>query len=364
MNTPSDASQGASSPTPSTARPATYPVTATMPAQIVIAPGRRRFARIMSWLGWLMLGFCLLSLIGMAFGMREYFDTTEGITEKYHSLAEMGTDKIAVINVSGAIMTGDGFVKKQINRVRKDDNVKGIVVRINSPGGTVTGSDYIYHHLTKLRDEKKLPMVVSMGAMAASGGYYIAMAVGEQKQSIYAEPTTTTGSIGVIIPHYDLTGLMERLDIKNDSIATHPRKMILSMTKETSPEDRAVLERYVNTSFERFKEIVKSGRPKFRDDPEALDELATGEIFAAELAKESGLVDEIGFIEEAIERVIELADLDESNVRVVTYEQPATLVQALGLSISSRVSPGAEWANLAVPRAYYLFTSLPIIASN
>jgi protease-4 len=345
--------------------PATYPVTATMPAQIVISSGRRgRFARIMSWLGWMLIGFCVLSMIGMAFGMSEYFDTSEGITEKYHSLSELGTDKIAVIKVTGTIMGGDGYVKKQINRVRKDESVKGIVLRVNSPGGTVTGSDFIYHHLTKLRDERELPMVVSMGAMAASGGYYVAMAVGDQENSIYAEPTTTTGSIGVIIPHYDLTGLMERFDIKNDSIATHPRKMMLSMTKKSTPEDRAVLERYVNSSFERFKGIVKAGRPRFRDNPEELDELATGEIFTAEQAQEAGLVDEIGFIEEAIERVIELADLDEDKVRVVTYRQPVSFVEALGLSQSERVSPGAELANLSVPRAYYLLTSLPILLSN
>ncbi len=342
----------------------TYPVTATMPAQIVLAPGRSRFGLWMSRLSWMLMVFCLITLFGMMLGLQDYFDTSEGITEKYHSLNEMGSDKIAVISVTGAIMGGDGFVKKQINRVRDDDRVKGVVLRVNSPGGTVTGSDYIYHHLTKLREEREIPIVVSMGAMAASGGYYVAMAVGDQEESIYAEPTTTTGSIGVIIPHYDLTGLMERLDIKNDSIATHPRKQMLSMTRKSSPEDRAVLERYVNSSFERFKDIVKSGRPDFRDEPEKLDELATGEIFTAEQAKESGLIDEIGFIEEAIERVIDLAGIDEENVRVVTFKQPVSLTQAIGLSQVQPVSLGVELANLSVPRAYYLFTSLPLLMSN
>lgn len=335
-----------------------------MPAQIVLAPGRSRFARMMSWLGWMALVFCLLTLMGMMYSLQDYFDTSEGIQEKYHSLSEAGPDKIAVIQVTGTILSGEGYVKKQINRIRDDDRVQGIVLRVNSPGGTVTGSDYIYHHLTKLREEKEVPLVVSMGPLAASGGYYVAMAVGDQEKSIYAEPTTTTGSIGVIIPHYDLTGLMDRLDIKNDSIATHPRKQLLSMTTKSTPEDRAVLERYVNSSFERFKDIVKSGRPKFRDDPDSLDTLATGEIFTAQQAQESGLVDEIGFIEAAIERVIELADLDEDNVRVVTYEQPMSVVEALGLTHMASVSPGAELANLAVPRAYYLFTSLPVILSN
>src|SRR5688500_19769660 len=107
-------------------------------------------------------------------------------------------------------MEGDGFVKRQIDRIREDENVKAIVVRVDSPGGTVTGSDYIYHHLKKLRKEKNVPIVVSMGGMAASGGYYVSMAVGDEKDTIFAEPTCETGSIGVILPHYDLSGLMAR----------------------------------------------------------------------------------------------------------------------------------------------------------
>ena len=104
---------------------------------------------------------------------------------------------MAIITVSGVIVDGDGYVKKQIERVRQDEDVKAIVLRVNTPGGTVTGSDYILHHLNRLRAERKLPLVVSMGSVAASGGYYVSMAVGDQPQSIYAEPTTTTGSIGV-----------------------------------------------------------------------------------------------------------------------------------------------------------------------
>lgn len=349
-------------PHPSSKSPS--PVASQVPAQVVVHAERGRFGRILSWLGWAVCAFCIVTMLGMAVSLREYFDTTGGIKEKFHSRSEMARDKIAVINVTGTIFEGDGFVKKQINRVRNDQNIKGIVLRINSPGGTITGSDYLYHHLQKLRDEKDLPLVVSMGALAASGGYYIAMAVGDQEQSIFAEPTTTTGSIGVIIPHYDLTGLMERFDIRNDSIVSHPRKQLLSMTIETDPEDRAILQKYVDTSFHRFKEIVKSGRPKFRDDPARLDQLATGEIFTAEQAKESGLIDEIGFVEEAIDRAIELAQLDEDDVRVITYTRPVTLAGALGIAQSKDQTLAAELANLAVPQAYYLWSSLPILAGS
>jgi len=142
--------------------------------------------------------------------------------------------------------------------------------------------------------------------VAASGGYYVAMAVGDQQRSIYAEPTTTTGSIGVLIPHYDLSGLLARFDVKDDTLATHPRKEMLSMTKPMTDEQRELVKIYMNEAFTRFKEMIKGGRPSFRTDEAALDTLATGEVFTANQAKERGLIDEIGFIEDAIDRVIEM----------------------------------------------------------
>lgn len=335
-----------------------------MPPQIIIQQSGGSITRFISWLGWVGFFLCVSVILVLVTSYHEYFDTTEGIQEKYHSLAKKGKQKVAVIDVSGVIMDGDGFVKRQIDRVRNDDDVKAVVVRINSPGGTVTGSDYLYHHLTKLKDEKKVPLVVSMGGIAASGGYYIAMAVGDQEKSIFAEPTTTTGSIGVIIPHYDLSGLLQRFDVKNDSIASNPRKEMLSMTKPVSPEDREILQRYVNESFERFKEIVRSGRPAYQRDRQALDDLATGEIFSANQAQANGLVDEIGFVEAAIDRVIELAGLSRDDVRVVTYRRIPTLFGALTAS-RARVNP---WDALAreygVPQAYYLLSTHPTLVRS
>ena len=257
-------------------------------------------------------------------------------------------------------MEGDGFVKKQIDRVKKDKSVRAVVLRINSPGGTVTGSDYIHHHLVKLRNEKKIPIVASMGSMAASGGYYVTMAVGDQENSIYAEPTTTTGSIGVIIPHYDVTGLMEKYGIKNDSIASHPRKQMLSMTRELEPEDRKIIEEYLDETFQRFKEIVRSGRPALAENDARLTELATGEIFTATQAQRHGLVDTIGFVEDAVDRAIELANLDKNSVRVVRFAKPSSLFDLASTSSSgfSQLDP-RTLLELTIPRAYYLMTSLP-----
>ena len=336
------------------------------PGQVVYVPRHASsLRRWVSWLGWVGCFVCLSMMLGLYARHREYFDTSGGVQERYHSGAKSARDKVAIIEIGGVIASGEGAVKKQIDRVREDKRVKAVVLRIDSPGGTITGSDYIYHHLGQLKQDRKLPLVVSMGSIAASGGYYVAMAVGDDPRTIYAEPTTTTGSIGVIVPHYDVSGLLERLDIKDDSIVSHPRKRLLSMTKPLSGDDRQVLQTYMDEAFVRFKEIVKSGRPAFRDNQQALDELATGEIFSATRAREKGLVDEIGFIEDAVRRAAELAGLAPDQYRVVSYRTPMTLMNLL-LSARSAEPNGWEWRTLlemSVPRAYYLATSWPTLAT-
>lgn len=342
------------------------------PTVIVQANSGGRLVRLISLIGWAGFLLCAFTLIGQFSAQTEYFDTSEGIKEHFHSRSKTATDKIAIISVSGVIMEGDGFVKRQIDRIREDDQVRAVVVRIDTPGGTVTGSDYILHHLNKLRTEKKIPLIVSMGSMATSGGYYIAMAVGDQKQAIYAEPTTTTGSIGVIIPHYDISGFLERWDIKDDSIASHERKQMLSMTRELNPEHREIIQGYVNESFLRFKQKVKQGRSVFRDGSDDLidkktgTDLATGEMFTAQQAKRYQLIDEIGFLDEAIDRAIELAKIDSKEVRVVHFKRPTSLLSITGLAQQSTTGDRLQTLlELSAPRAYYLTTSLPpLITAN
>jgi len=340
------------------------------PNTIVIQNRAPFFGKLFTAAGW----FGLLAALSYAAWQHgqysDYFQTPDQIQERYHSLVKHGyradPDKVAIIDVSGLIMEGDGFVKRQIDRVRNDDRVKAVVLRIDTPGGTVTGSDYILHHLNRLREEKNIPIVVSMGSIATSGGYYIAMAVGHEENVIFAEPTTTTGSIGVIIPHYDVSGLMERFDVRDDSIASGPRKQMLSMTRKITDENRELLQKYVDIAFSRFKDIVKDGRPEFLDNPEKLDELATGEIFSAETALENGLVDEIGFIEAAITRAIDLANLVESNVRVVRYKKNPSFFAQLSAAQQGAhsMSDLGRMLEMTAPKAYYITTWLPPILSS
>ncbi len=340
--------------------------------QIILQQPPSAFGRFGKWL-LAALVLAVLFIIGLYSSYHNYFSPTGAPQEKYHSLSKTALKKIAVIDLSGAIMEGeDSFAKKQIDRVREDTSVVGVVVRINSPGGTVTGSDYLYHHLRELKAERgkeqPFPLVVSMGSVCASGGYYVAMAVGDEKTSIFAEPTTWTGSIGVIIPHYDLSGTLKEIGVADDSSASGPLKQMGSPTKPMSEEERKVLQTLVDESFKGFKEIVASGRPKFKSDQAALDAAATGQIFTAKQALERGLVDKIGFVEDAISRVAELAGQSTDDLRCVKYEEPPTLISSLvgaetPLQPSGRLDLGTL-IDLTTPRAYYLWSWLPAAMSN
>jgi protease-4 len=318
------------------------------------------------WLGFFICGSVLLLLIMIAVA---FYPDPNSLETKVIGGNKSADGKIAVITIDGVISEAEdeGFVKRQIDEVMDDDDVKAIVLRVDSPGGAVTGADYLFHHLKKLKKEKGVPVVVSMGGMAASGGYYVSMAVGDQKDSIYAEPTTTTGSIGVIIPHYDISGLLARFDVKDDSISSHERKQMLAMTRPIPAEHRLIIQGYVNETFDRFKTVVKEGRPQFSKDAAALDKLATGEIFSADQALKHGLVDKIGFLEDAVDRAIELAGLTEDDVQVVKYKKPVSFLDDFAL-MQSRASRGPlsvdDLLEMSTPRAYYLVTSLPALASS
>jgi protease-4 len=320
------------------------------------APARSIFRWIfglMLFLGLGFMGIVFLSFIAMMSTFSSEADSH--VEEKYHSLEKHGEDKVAIITVEGAILDGEGYVKHQIDHIRDDESVKAIVLRVDSPGGTVTGSDYIYHHLNKLTKERELPLVVSMGGMAASGGYYVSMAVGDRPDSIYAEPTTWTGSIGVVIPHYDVAGLMDRFEIKEDSIKSHRLKQMGSPFKHMTDEEKQIFQTLVDESFNGFKDIVKSGRPKL--DDATLTKVATGQIFTTDQAISFGLVDKKGFIEDAIDRAIALAKLDKSNTKAVRYKRPVDLFGSLLSMKAQSTQPSLKnLLEMSTPRAWYIFT--------
>lgn len=317
-------------------------------------------------IGSLAVNVMLVAVVG-ALG----FSSADGegrVQEKFVSHNRYGSEKVAILSIEGTILTGEGFFKQQLDHAKKDiedGNLKALVVRVNSPGGTITGSDYMFHYLRKLADDTHVPIVVSMGGVAASGGYFVSMCVGDRPNTIFAEPTTWTGSIGVIIPHYNVVELMQKWGIQEDAIASHHLKGMGSIARKMTDEERKIFQGLVDEGFTQFKDVIKHGRPKFREDPDALDKLATGQVFTAQQALQNGLVDKIGFIEDAIDRAISLAGLEKDKVRVVKYKAEPRFSEVL--FGENRLPPAIDLTTLletTTPRAFYLCTWLPAVAES
>ena len=299
----------------------------------------------------------LLANYGMYTAYQDYFAATEGPSEKYHSGEHIAADKLAVIRVGGVIMAPfSERVIKTIKKARGDEHVKGVLLVVESPGGTVTDSHKIYHELKKLSGEK--PVVVSMGSLAASGGYFVAMGAGP-KAKIFAEPTTWTGSIGVIIPHYEVTEVAQKIGFKAAPLKTGEFKDSLSPFRELTPRDKEVWDNILNQSFDLFLEVIDENRdtltmPQVRA-------LANGQIYTAEDAKKLGMIDEIGFEEDALAELKKITNL--SKARVVTYHHTVYIWNVL-LGSATAHDPAAQWKSLlelTVPRAMYYFSGgLPL----
>jgi protease IV len=345
------------------------------PVRIVLEQGGF-LGRFGAKLPWILFFFAVVAAFSYYNKYKEYSTPDPQIEEKLVSGDAMAPNKVAIIRVEGTIMHDDGFPKWQIDKAMKDKAVKAVVLRVDSPGGTVTGSDYLHHHLTKLRDGNKdndiapKPLVVSMGGIAASGGYYIACAAGPTPDTIFAERSTWTGSIGVIIPHYNVSELLQKWNIKDDSIMSGKLKAMGSPTRVVSPElaeeERKILQELVDQTFGQFKEIVTAARPKLagEDNAGALKDATTGQIFTAKQALDLGLVDKIGYLEDAIDRAMQLANLSKTDTRIVKYTQPQGLAALFGASAQSGNLELSALLDLAAPRAYYLCSWLPAVVAN
>ena len=288
---------------------------------------------------------------------RAYFQNGDGPTEKYHSGDKTATDKIAVLEVSGTIMPPfTGHFLKAIKHIKEDQQIKGVLLVIDSPGGLVADSDQIYRKLVDLRKTK--PIYVSMKRIAASGGVYIAMGCGEEGK-IFAEPTTWTGSIGVIIPRYDASELAGKVGLKTDSLKTGEFKDSLDPLRALSDRDRALWGTILDESFQRFITIIDENLKEL--DQAQVKELATGQIFTADQAKANGLIDEIGDEEAALEAL--QTKLGLSQARVVQFSFPVSLMDLLLGSAQAR-DPETQFRKLlemSSPRAMYFFGSTPAL---
>ena len=314
--------------------------------------------RLFTWLLASLLISSLFANLVMYVRYNEYFTSDEVPSERFHSGERDAADKLAIIRVTGTIMPPfSDRVLKAIKKAKDDERVKGVVLAVDSPGGTVAHSHQIYHRLQELAAKK--PVFVSMGSMAASGGYFVAMGAGT-KARIFAQRTTWTGSIGVIIPRYELTELAEKVGVKDAPLKTGEFKDSLSPFRPMSERDRELWENILNQSFDLFVEVIDENRDTL--DRDGVKALATGEIYTAADAKKKGLIDEIGFEEDAVEALQKSLGL--SQARVVEYQHPIGLIDLL-LSSAKANDPAAQWRALletTTPRAmYYCSWGLPVV---
>ena len=331
----------------------------TAPQQTIVLQSPPSFWR--SWTVRLLLaalGFSVMFNFGLYSAYREYFASSDPPTERFHSGSETSQDKIALLQVDGTIMPP--FTErliKQIERVGKDDQVKGVLLVIDSPGGLVADSHEIYHRLKQVSAKK--PIFVQMKRMAASGGYYIAMGAGPQGR-IFAEPTTWTGSIGVIIPRYDFSKLAEKYGVGSDPLKTGEFKDALSPFRPLSDNERKLWENILDQSFQKFIGVIDENREGL--DAAAVKVLATGQIFTADDAKQNKLIDEIGYEEDALKALKEKLKLKDA--RVITYKSHLTLVEQILASTAHAKQPVDPWRALidaSVPRALYLCSWWPAL---
>jgi protease-4 len=233
--------------------------------------------------------------------------------------------KIAVIYLTGLIssttggaLTQEGMagdIRAQLDQAVEDRDVKAIILRINSPGGEVVASDAIYNAIVQARAHK--PVVASMESLGASGAYYIAVGA----DHIIARDLTITGSIGVILESFTVTGLMDKIGVKSHTFKSGPYKDVLNPTREPTDSERQLVQDLIMEVYDKFVEIVATERELPLNEFKTSN-LADGRILTGLQAERGGLIDELGSFDDAIEAALELAKLDDA--RVVTYLPPFT----------------------------------------
>ena len=256
---------------------------------------------------WIALGITLLVFVISAFAKDKQDQMEEGIRDKYikditsfsNYTEEVykGTnskEKIKIVDVDGVIQSNDAndFVVEELKKAKEDPLVKGVILRVNSPGGSVYASEKIANQIKALKEAKK-PVYTVMEEMAASGGYYISAPT----DRIYASNETWTGSIGVIIQSKSLQGLFEKYGIKEQNITTGKMKDAGSVGRDMNDEEKAYFQGLVDSAFDRFVQIVAEGRGLSERE---VRKIADGRVYDGSQALDIGLVDKIGDLDQAI----------------------------------------------------------------
>ena len=253
-------------------------------------------------------------------------------------------EAVGVVEIEGAIADARDTIE-HIRRFREDEDIKAIVIRIDSPGGAVGPSQEIYREIRKTVETKKV--VASMGAVAASGGYYVACAT----DGIVANPGTITGSIGVIMGYTNFRQLLDKIGMVPVVIKSGPYKDTGSPTREMRDDEREILQSITSKIHEQFVTAIAEGR---KMDRAQVEQAADGRIFTGEDAKTRGLVDRLGNFEDALEWAGKLGGIDGEVVPVYARDEKLSLLRYL---MSSSIS---DWMSTLIhPGIYAEYRYLP-----
>lgn len=274
-------------------------------------------------------------------------------------------EKIVTLSLDGVIqdagnaglLGGAGydhaFFMEQLKNIEEDPTVKGVILRVNSPGGGVLESADIYDGIVSIMENREIPVYVSMGGMAASGGYYVSAPA----TKIFVNQETITGSIGVIMQSLNYAKLAERIGIDFNTIKTGPYKDMMSPNREMRDDERALLQEMVNDSYERFVSIIAKGRDMKVED---VKKVADGRIMNGRQAIEAGLADDFGKYEDVIVAMKEEQSLEDA--AVVTYVPEESLRSLFGMKVQQWINPDFETQLLtklmsenSAPRMMYLY---------
>lgn len=297
------------------------------------------------------------SRIGAAIGVDEGTDLTTVALESYQRTVrpQTGADRIAVVHINGTIMAGSSdagsplqaggmagsdTIVKAIRTARKRRGVKAMIIRIDSPGGFAPAADAMAREVE--RTAEVMPVIISMGDMAASGGYWIATG----GPHIIAESTTLTGSIGVFSVFFDVSGPLEdHLGLSFDTVGSGPSADMFSGLRSWTPAEKASLERFTDATYQAFLERVSMAR---NISVEQANQLARGRVWSGADAFVNGLVDEIGGFDLAVQRAAEKAGLDPAEVMLVSYPGTPTFLEQLGMTTTAASRMVTRWMGASV----------------
>ncbi len=271
------------------------------------------------------------------------------------AISGSGSDKIVLIDLSGFISSsreggsslGSGKrpgllarMREELDRARQDRSVKAVVLRVNSPGGSVTASDVLYHELRQFRQDTGAKLVAHIMDLGTSGAYYAALAA----DRITAQPTSVTGSIGVIMYRLDATGLLQKIGIQGVEIASGEHKGMGSPLRPATNEELALFRNIIDNMQARFIDTVVEGRGLA---PDVVKKLADGRIYSSREAQAAGLIDGIGYLDDAVALARKLSNLERASV--VTYFRPGEYranvyaFNLVNIDMSALTEPGAHF---------------------